>query len=57
MKTYCKRKDISNIDFVKSCITPFLHERLDKSNVAKLFAYYNGILLCSEGTRNICIRQ
>lgn len=43
MKTYCKRKDISNIDFVKNCITPFLHERLDKSNVAKLFAYYNGI--------------
>lgn len=43
MKTYCKKKDISNIDFVKSCITPFLHERLDKSNVAKLFAYYNGI--------------
>lgn len=43
MKTYCKRKDISNIDFVKNCITPFLYERLDKSNVAKLFAYYNGI--------------
>ena len=29
--------------FVKESISEFLLDRLDKSNVAKLFAYYNGI--------------
>ena len=43
MKTYCKRKDVSDVAFVKESISEFLLDRLDKSNVAKLFAYYNGI--------------
>lgn len=43
MKTYCKRMDISDITFVKNAITAFLADRLDKSNVAKMFAYYNKI--------------
>lgn len=43
MKTYCKRKDVSDVTFVKESISEFLLDRLDKSNVAKLFAYYNGI--------------
>jgi RNA-directed DNA polymerase len=43
VKTYCKRKDVSDVAFVKESISEFLLDRLDKSNVAKLFAYYNGI--------------
>ncbi len=43
MKTYCKKMDISEISFVENVITEFLSERLGQSNVAKFFAYYNGI--------------
>lgn len=34
---------VSDVAFVKESISEFLLDRLDKSNVAKLFAYYNGI--------------
>lgn len=43
MKTYCKRMNVSDIAFIKESVSAFLLERLDKSNVAKLFAFYNGI--------------
>ena len=43
MKTYCRRMDISDENFIRKYITAFIYDKLENGNMPSIFAYYGSI--------------
>lgn len=43
MKTYCRRMDISDENFIRKYIAAFIYDKLENGNMPSIFAYYGSI--------------
>lgn len=43
MKTYCRRMDVSDENFIRKYITAFIYDKLENGNMPSIFAYYGSI--------------
>ena len=43
MKTYCRRMDISDENFIRKYIAAFIYGKLENGNMPSIFAYYGSI--------------